>query len=70
MVVQVAEEILVVDSVAAHPEIGGNKLAVAAAVDTQEVPAVTSSAAAVVVVLITMELHKQIFQVQTTQLDS
>jgi hypothetical protein len=69
MVALVDQEIMLVDSAAAHLAIGLSAQAVAVAADIQAAREATVSAVAVAVVLTTMDLHKQTLQVQTTQQD-
>lgn len=69
MVGLVDQEVTLVDSAVAHLAIGITTQAVAEVVDIQVAREVTTTAVAVAVALITMDLHKQILQVQTTQLD-
>ena len=67
--VQVQLEVMPVDLAVVVLETGVTTQVVAAAADTQVVREVTSTEAAAEVVLTTMDLHKQILQLQTMQQD-
>ena len=67
--VQVQLEIMPVDLAVVDLENGVTTQAVAVVADIQAAREVITSAVVEVVVLTTMDLHKQILQVQTTQLD-
>ena len=69
MAALVEQEVTQVDSEAAHLAIGITTQAVAEVAATQVAREVTTTAVAAVEALITMDLHKQILQVQTTRLD-
>jgi hypothetical protein len=67
--VQVQLEVMPVDLAVVVLETGVTTQVVAAAADTQVVREVSSAEAAAEVVLTTMDLHKQILQLQTMQQD-
>ena len=69
MAALVEQEVTLVDSAVVHLAIGITGQAVEEVGDIQVAREVIGTAVAVVVVLTTMDLHKQILQVQTTQLD-